>query len=645
MMIYNSRVVAIGNLLVGGSNAVRVQSMTNTNTLMTDATINQSIRLIEAGSELVRITASGIKEAENLDSIKKAIRNAGFNTPLIADIHFNHRSAEIAAGIVEKVRINPGNYISNKPLPADKQMEIQKGGHLQHKDEELELIERNLKPLIRICKDNGTAIRIGVNHGSLGNRIIDRYGDTVEGMVESALEYARIFDRLSFGDLVISVKSSNTRVMADAYILLAAKLLEEGLNFPLHIGVTEAGNGIEGRMKSIAGIGAVLNHGIGDTIRVSLTEDPVNEIGVAKSILKRVGRNAPVNISETALNTEQHVYSELNVATLDKERQVQPHVDSAFPARTDLLIGLIDEELKDDRQQYGGFPQKDNPVGLFLKYGGELYQASPDGEIAKAEQEPIIMRAPAAQVVAAVKSMRISGDQSPVILQSCMDAISMEELMIENCLHPGTLLLNGIGQGLCIDVNKLLNSEIPQLLNPEANEGLNEKQGTDNQQLMSSITKNQEQRTKNTLSNDEPGTKNILSNEEQRTKNKEPRTIFRTKNTLGSIIEQGYMILQATRARFTKNEYIACPSCGRTHFDIERRLEEVKAATSHLNGLKIAVMGCIVNGPGEMADADYGYVGAGKGKVTLYKGKQAVIKNIPEGEALQQLLILTSSSL
>jgi (E)-4-hydroxy-3-methylbut-2-enyl-diphosphate synthase len=633
-MIYKSRVVAIGNLLVGGSNAVRVQSMTNTNTRMTDATINQSIRLIEAGSELVRITASGIKEAENLASIKKAIRNAGFNTPLIADIHFNHRSAEIAAGIVEKVRINPGNYISNKPLPTSEQLVLQKKRHLLQKDEELELIERNLKPLIRICKDNGTAIRIGVNHGSLGGRIIDRYGDTVEGMVESALEYARIFDRLSFGDLVISVKSSNTRVMADAYMLLATRLLEEGLNFPLHIGVTEAGNGIEGRMKSIAGIGAVLNHGIGDTIRVSLTEAPVNEIGVAKSILQRVGRNAPVGMSETALNTEQHLYSELNETALINEPHVQPHVYSILPVRHDLLIDLIDDELKDDRQQYGGFPQKDNPVGLFLKYGGELYKASPEREITKAEIEPIIMRAPASDVVAAVKSMRMSGDQSPVILQSCVDATSLEELMIENCLHPGTLLLNGIGQGLCIDINKLLNPEIPQ---PNPGEGLNEKQGADNQQLMSSITKNEEQGTKNK----EPGTKNILSNQEQRTKNQEPGT----KNTLDSIIEQGYMILQATRARFTKNEYIACPSCGRTHFEIEKRLEEVKAATSHLKGLKIAVMGCIVNGPGEMADADYGYVGAGNGKVTLYKGKQAVIKNIPEGEALQQLLILIGSSL
>lgn len=517
--------------MLGGDNIIRVQSMTNTQTLNTDLTVEQSIRLIEAGSELVRITASGIKEAENLISIKRAIRKAGFSTPLVADIHFNHRSAEIAAAIVEKVRINPGNYVSkmaalSKKL-TDSEFYLQSGQKKEHAsfDSELELIEENLRPLIRICKDNGTAIRIGVNHGSLGSRIIDRYGDTVEGMVESALEYARIFERLSFSNLVISVKSSNTRIMADAYGLLAARLMDEGLNFPLHVGVTEAGNGIEGRMKSIAGIGAVLNQGIGDTIRVSLTEDPVNEISVAKAIVDRIGRGSKVQ--------------------------------------------CIDSEIKDDRQKYGGFPKKDDPAALLIKKQGNLYQVFPDGEIKRLENEPVILKAPVEEMVLAIRSMRDSGDFSPVILQSCYDTGNLDELMIENCLHPGTLLLNGIGQGLCIDA--------------------------------------------------------------------ETATL---RNNIKNIIDHGFGVLQATRARFTRNEYIACPSCGRTHFDIEERLEEVKAATGHLKGLKIAVMGCIVNGPGEMADADFGYVGAGKGKVTLYRGKEAVIKNIPEAEAVHQLLLL-----
>ncbi len=565
-MNYKSRVINVGGLLLGGDNPIRIQSMTNTQTLDTDSTIRQSIKLIEAGSELVRITASGIKEAENLINVKREIRNAGFSIPLVADIHFNHRSAEIAAAIVEKVRINPGNYVSKSHASTTKMSGVDFRNPVLWNppslyDQELELIEQNLKPLVEICMDHGTAIRIGVNHGSLGNRIINRFGDTVEGMVESALEYARIFDRLSFGNLVISVKSSNTRIMADAYVLLADKLMEEGLNFPLHIGVTEAGNGIEGRMKSIVGIGAVLNHGIGDTIRVSLTEDPVNEISVAKAIVKRIGRGGQVQST--------------NLAACRKE----PTMSNEPIIRDDLLLDSKSSETKDDRQQYGGFPKREDPAGLFLKHREQVFQASPDGEIKRITPEPFILMAPANEVDSSVRLMRASGNLSPVILQSCVKARNLEELMIENCLHPGTLLLNGIGQGLCIDVSDLQNSF------PDTHS-----------QLDFSFIK--------------------------------------------EIIDYGFQILQATRARFTTNEYIACPSCGRTHFDIEKRLEEVKLATAHLKGLKIAVMGCIVNGPGEMADADYGYVGAGKGKITLYRGEQAVIKNIPEAEAVQQLLLL-----
>ncbi|HLN52408.1 MAG TPA: (E)-4-hydroxy-3-methylbut-2-enyl-diphosphate synthase, partial [Lentimicrobium sp.] len=285
MAFYKSRVVRIGDLLLGGDHPIRIQSMTNTDTMDTVATVNQAIRMIDAGSEMVRITAQGLREAENLANIKRLLHERGFRTPLIADIHFNPKAAETAAAIVEKVRINPGNY-TGSTAKADRTIEYSDREY----NDELELIRSNLKPLISICKDYGTAIRIGVNHGSLGSRILGRYGDTIEGMVASALEYARIFESLDFHDLVISVKSSNTVMMLNAYRQLAAQLQHEHLNFPLHIGVTEAGEGNEGRMKSIAGIGAVLAHGIGDTIRVSLTEDPELELPVANAIVKRFSR-------------------------------------------------------------------------------------------------------------------------------------------------------------------------------------------------------------------------------------------------------------------------------------------------------------------------------------------------------------------
>ncbi len=563
MKQYISREIRIGELLVGGKNPIRLQSMTNTNTLDTVATVNQVIRMVDAGCDLVRIAAPGIKDAENLDEIKKRLRSEGIRVPLIADIHFNPKAAEVAASIVEKIRINPGNYVGKSGKRESGNGDIGQYTESQYQ-QELELIASNLRPLLSICKQYGTAIRIGVNHGSLGSRIVGKYGDTVEGMVVSALEYARICKELDFNELVLSVKSSNTITMLQAYRDLALRLLKENFNYPLHIGVTEAGDGDDGRMKSIAGIGAVLSHGIGDTIRVSLTEDPEKELPVAIAIKERF----------TAISADGTT-----------ERKV----------RNDLLIKELNPVFLNDRETFGGFPDANDPVGLVIKMDADYYIANvteqlqrlpshqiihtnilPDSngrlEIAQLlKTDPLkslIIQLPASETRELGQYLRESGCINPILLMSCINNTNTADVMIENCIHPGALLLDGIGQGLCLDAD-----------------------GHNTQEL----------------------------------------------------IDTGFGILQATRARITRTDYIACPSCGRTSFNIQQRLHEVKAATAHLTGLKIAVMGCIVNGPGEMADADYGYVGAGSGKVTLYKGKQVMKQSVPEEDAVNELLKIINS--
>ncbi len=607
MKFYTSREIRIGELLVGGKNPIRLQSMTNTNTLDTVATVNQVIRMVEAGCDLVRITAPGIKEAVNLEVIKKRLRSEGIRVPLIADIHFNPKAAEVAASLVEKIRINPGNYVGKSGKRESGKVDICQYSDAQYQ-QELELIASNLRPLLSICKQNGTAIRIGVNQGSLGNRIVSKYGDTVEGMVVSALEFARICRAMDYNELVLSVKSSNPKTMLQAYRDLAIRLQQEDLNFPLHLGVTEAGDGEDGRMKSIAGIGAVLTHGLGDTIRVSLTEDPEKELPVAKAIKER-----------------------FNI-----QRQDGLYVREV---RNDLLLKQLDPTFLNDRETFCGFPNAHDPIGLVLKDGTDFFIAQPDGSVEKLaaqsivhiysvventdehgkkaasqgniqteitestrhklkyslygqplkiadilpkvnsrhelaqllKQDPVnslIIQLPASETTELIQFLRESGCINPILLMSCAKSLNMEEVMIENCIHPGTLMLDGLGQGLCIDAGGKSKKEI---------------------------------------------------------------------------IDIGFGILQATRSRITRTDYIACPSCGRTNFNIQQRLQEVKAATSHLIGLKIAVMGCIVNGPGEMADADYGYVGAGSGKVTLYKGKHVMKQSVPEDHAVDELLKIINS--
>lgn len=550
-MRYHSLEVKIGMLKIGGKDPVCLQSMTNTPTMNTRATVDQAIRMIEAGSAMVRITAQGPKEAAHLQVIKDQLKVLGYNVPLIADIHYSPKAAEIAAGIVEKVRINPGNYVdrpnSAKVNYSDAEYEA-----------ELEKISKSLAPLLSICKDYGTAIRIGVNHGSLSQRIVDRYGDTPEGMVQSALEFTRICHKQGFHNLVLSMKSSNVRVMVSAYLMLAEKLMAEGLNYPLHLGVTEAGDGEDGRLKSVAGIGALLARGIGDTIRVSLTEDPEFELPVAKAIA-------------------------------DRFHQVNEKGEIVRMIRPDLLVSRETDYCRETSAC--GIIGGKNPVAVLVRQNGQYCIADeeynvrplvsemlfvdetliaaklPDllSQLSTNPEMVILAEAGADKLRMLDKALFQNEIKNPLILKSPVVCNSLEESLLENSLNPGNLLIDGIGSGICIDA-----SEVP----------------------------------------------------------------------LTDAIRIGFGLLQATRMRISKTEFIACPSCGRTLFDIQSTLQQVKARTGHLKGLKIGVMGCIVNGPGEMADADYGYVGAGNGKVNLYKGKVPVKRGVPESEAVEALVEL-----
>jgi (E)-4-hydroxy-3-methylbut-2-enyl-diphosphate synthase len=523
---YISGIVNIGDLPLGGNFPIRIQSMTNTDTNDIDATIAQCVRLVNAGCEMIRITAQGITEANNLAVIKKGLLSQGFRVPLIADIHFNPKAAEIAAAIVEKVRINPGNY-------SDKR-ESQKIFSAKAYDEELERIAERLRPLLTICKLNGTAIRIGTNHGSLSGRIMDRYGDTPEGMVESALEFGRIFLDEGFRNVVFSMKSSNVRVMVQSTRLLAQKMIAEGMNFPLHLGVTEAGDGEDGIIKSAAGIGALLEDGIGDTIRVSLTGAPDIEIPVALAIAERY------NISRKNKIPEDNKQSITAIKPFSKlETIAVSGIGGNYPvgvlAEKEGVVCLVDEHFS-------------TAETLSAQYLNLVTIA--EGKASEIREQ---------------LNNNTAGKAQPVVLKNTFQTNNLLQFQVNSAIDFGSLLIDGIGDAIW----------------PVAN-------------------------------------------------NFTPETVNQT----------AFAILQATRARITRTEFISCPSCGRTLFDIEKTLQQVKAATQHLKGLKIAVMGCIVNGPGEMADADYGYVGAGKGLITLYKGKEIVRKNIPENEALAELLLL-----
>ena len=524
----------VGNIGIGGDNPIRIQSMTNTSTLDTAGSVAQALRIAEAGGELVRLTTQGVREATNMAAIRQGLDENNCFVPLVADVHFNPAAAFKAVETCEKVRINPGNFVD--PARTFKKLEYTDEEYRQ----EIDKIKETLTPFLKKCKERGTAIRLGVNHGSLSDRIMSRYGDTPEGMVESALEFLRVCNEEEFENVVISIKSSNVGVMVSTVELLAERMEEEGMKFPLHLGVTEAGDGEDGRVKSAVGIGALLGEGLGDTIRVSLTENPENEIPVARKlrdyISSRAGHDPIPEPSEKTLTKPER-------SQVDK-REIT-HLPSPFVVGKDIQV----------------FPENWHKVNA--EDGIEVFE----------DFYPVVLETSNKNIPGALASwidrFRLAGGKNPVVLKVKYDDKNLEDLQIKASADLGPLMLWGYGSGIWIEAPEFLQSDVESL-------------------------------------------------------------------ALG--------ILQAARLRISKTEYIACPGCGRTLFDLQNTLKEVKAATKEMKGLKIGVMGCIVNGPGEMADADFGYVGAGPGKVSLYKGKELIKKNIPSEDAISELLNLINAS-
>lgn len=594
--------VHIGALDMGGDNPVRIQSMTTTSTDDTEGSVAQAERIIKAGGELVRLTTQGVKEAENLKNINAGIRRDGFSTPLVADVHFNPRVADVAARYAEKVRINPGNYVD----PARKFVKH------DYTDEEyaseLKKIEERLVPFLDICKENHTAIRIGVNHGSLSDRIRNRYGDTPEGIVESCMEFLRICKKHDFGDVVISIKSSNTVVMVRSVRLLVDTMDKEDMHYPLHLGVTEAGEGEDGRIKSAVGIGALLADGIGDTIRVSLTEEPEAEVPVARHLVDYIDRKAGHQLipAETYegfdwLRPERRTTKPVdkigggNVPVVmvsenadnaardeDASKADYIYVGSNLPKeRKEGKRYVVDYQLyvqADDKSQlYPIFPVTAMPfvsmVQAKLKFLVLQFGTPADEYLACLKTHPEIVvvcvsnhQNRLGSQRALVHEMMIAGVENPVVFAQMYRLNDAEEFQLEAAADMGALMIDGLCDGIWL-----------------MNDG------------------------------------DIA-----------PSTIEGT----------AFGILQAGRLRTSKTEYISCPGCGRTLYDLRDTIKRIHEATKDMKGLKIGIMGCIVNGPGEMADADYGYVGAGPGKISLYKGKECVEHNIPEGEAVERLLRL-----
>ena len=576
--------VAIGNTPLGSMHPIRLQSMTNTSTLDTERSVAQSIAIAKAGGEYVRLTAQGIREAENLQQIHALIREKGIQTPLVADIHFNPKAAEAAALYVEKVRVNPGNFVDSKAF-----------SKLEYTDEEyaleIERIREKLLPLLSICKAHDTALRIGVNHGSLSERILSRYGDTPQGMVASCMEFLHICRTDNFHHIVISMKASNVLIMVQSVRLLVRTMTEEGMNYPLHLGVTEAGDGEDGRIKSAVGIGALLSDGIGDTIRVSLSEDPEKEIPVAAKlrdyILKREN-HLPISGSEYSSfnpfiykNRTTHVVR--NIGGENLPVVIAPNYD-IYTISPDYIWGkcVVPQANYDGTANVHPFYKSNETDALLqsiepLKFWALTYPelSEKNLRILKENNDIVVLLSsshtnPVGEMRAFFHQLLSEGCTVPVILHCSYTETNLESLQIKAATDIGTLLIDGFGDGLFLQ-----------------NEG--------------------------TITNDQ----------------------------LNAI---AFGILQAARARTSKTEYISCPSCGRTLFDLQETIAQIKAETAHLKGLKIAIMGCVVNGPGEMADADYGYVGAAKGKVSLYKKQTCVERNIPAEDAVNKLIALLKSN-
>ncbi len=581
---FQTREVRVGNIGIGGDNPVRIQSMVNTAPEDTEGTLAQIIQLTNVGCELVRLTVPSVKDAHNTEKIRASLEKSGCYVPLVADVHFNPLIAEICAQFVHKVRINPGNYGIYSSGSS--------GGVMMY-DKELAIAEDHLERLIGVCRKHGTALRIGSNHGSLSPRILQRFGDTPAGMVEAALELVRICHRNRFHELLISMKSSNVRVMVQAYRLLVARMVEEGFDYPLHLGVTEAGFGTEGRIKSASGIGLLLDEGIGDTIRISLTEDPVAEIPVARKLLERYARFDRL--------PELHSPYPLPYDPFSYRRRVSCSIGDIGGSKFPVVIGYPSEEKDSQpdisvcREESGNIRQPDaRPVIHWMADNLSLPLLMPDDlQIPDLHTgAPNVLCLPELPVASLAQQIHKAG--KTVLL---LDA---ELLTHSGILRAWMALLTFYGV------------ELPVVLRIKAGT-------TDEETLILNAAI-----TASALFTDGLADGLWIDGEQQA-------------SFLNSL---AFKILQATRARISAPEYISCPSCGRTKFDIRETVLRIKSKTSHLKGLKIGIMGCIVNGPGEMADADYGYVGAGRGTITLYKGRQVVKKGVREEDAVDALIML-----
>lgn len=657
-----TREVKIGDLLLGNFHPIRIQTMTTTDTMDTIATVEQCIRCIEAGSELIRITAPSKNEAENLLNIKNELRKRGYHTPIIADIHFTPNAAEIAARIIEKVRVNPGNYVDKKKF---EQIEYTDAEYA----EEIERIRDRFTPLVKICKEYGTAMRIGTNHGSLSDRIMSRYGDTPNGMVESAMEFLRIARGEAYHNIILSMKSSNPQVMVQAYRLLVKTMFDEfGECYPLHLGVTEAGDGEDGRIKSAIGIGTLLEDGIGDTIRVSLTEDPEFEIPVCKDLVKRYdnrnetksvipannaagesgtsspgtnlrlpynpfeykrretfaidnigGKQVPVviaDLSKIEKITPQHLqsigytYNEatdkwtIGDAAADYVFTGHQLLEFALPGTLKVIAYPAAWALATDKEKYlpifsdSGYAQatlkSDKLNFVMIDCFNDATPVNDFSFIDSIANDPTVVICLSSTNSNAMQSVRRMFTElmnraikNPVILITDSSWQTPDEHLIHFATETGALLLEGMGDGICL--------------------GFSAKATMDNVKVTG-------------------------------------RTYLPIKDIYQFTNNTAFSILQATRTRISKTEYISCPSCGRTLFDLQETTAKIRAVTNHLKGVKIAIMGCIVNGPGEMADADFGYVGSGPGKITLYKGKEVVKKNVNSEVAVEELINLIKES-
>lgn len=636
--------VSIGDLLLGNGNPIRVQTMTTTDTMDTKATVEQSIRCIEAGAELIRITAPSKNEAENLLPIKNELRKRGYHTPIVADIHFTPNAAEISARIIEKVRVNPGNYADKKKF---EQLDYTDAAYA----EEIERIRERFTPLVKICKEYGTAMRIGTNHGSLSDRIMSRYGDTPVGMVESAMEFLRIARGESYHNIVLSMKSSNPQVMVQAYRLLISTMYQEfGEIYPLHLGVTEAGDGEDGRIKSAVGIGTLLEDGIGDTIRVSLTEDPEFEIPVCKDLVNRYrtfsekksmipgiekipydpfsyqrrktfavsnmgGKQVPVvvaDLSKIDKLTPQHLQSigysydeetdkwTIADAAADYIFSGNQLLDFALPGTLKVIVFPATWQEAGEQSTYFPIFSDKGFVEASIK-SGQLNFVMIDcyndetpvndttflDSLANDPTVVICLSSTNSNAMQSVRRMFLELMQrdikNPVLLITDSSWQTPDEHLIHFATETGALLLEGLGDGICLGYSSSASMQNLQV---------------------------------------------------------KGRTYLPVNDVYQFTNNTAFSILQATRTRISKTEYISCPSCGRTLFDLQETTARIRAVTSHLKGLKVAIMGCIVNGPGEMADADFGYVGSGPGKITLYKGKEIVRRNVNSDIAVDELIKL-----